>query len=102
MKEDSAHEISGPGLGLQRQHSSSGIWEEPARSAVKLHEKAAWPQKSHLEEEGFSAAQASAGNSLLGVEMLATQFCLILARSISCCHLLRLYKLRAMSKQWSL
>lgn len=89
MKEDTAHNIAGLGLCLQWQNNSSDLWEEPAMSTAKLCSKVAWPQKPPLKGESFSAAHASAGDSLLGVELLATQFCLVLARSISCCRLLR-------------
>lgn len=36
LKEDTAHKVSGLGLCLQWQNNSSGLWDEPAMSAVKL------------------------------------------------------------------
>lgn len=63
--------------------------EEPATTTVKPLRKAAWPQKPHLKGESFSPPHGSARYSCLGIQLLAMQFCLILVRGISCCHLPR-------------
>lgn len=63
--------------------------EEPATSTVKPLWKTAWSRKHHLKEKSLSPPYSLAWYCPLGIQLLAMQFCLILQRSISCCHLPR-------------